>query len=339
MLATEPLLAGKVAFLSQARHYPAPTSAVRVVETHMSWVFLTDAHAWKLKKPLRVDHNDLSSVEARERHCRMEVRLNRRFSDDVYFDPVPLVLQPSGQLSLAGGGAPVDWLVKMRRLPGALMMDEMIRRRTLHPRDIRIAVEMLARFYVMCAPEPIAPPEWRAGLASRVAQNVRELAGYAPHVPPSLVKELGERQLAFLEREAAMLDARVEDGRIVEGHGDLRPEHICLEAQPRIIDCLEFSRPLRIVDAAEELGFLALECERLGAAAARGEILATYARVSGDRADDRLVHFYQGAHACVRARLALAHLRDAEPREPARWPPAAREYLRLAGEHLAQART
>lgn len=333
---TEPAIADKVAFLSQARHYPGPPREVRVVETHMSWVFLTDEHAWKIKKPLRLDHHDLSSVAARERHCRMEVRLNRRFGEGVYFDPVPLALQPSGELRLAGDGVPVEWLVKMRRLPEALMLDTMIRRHTLHARHLRVAVEMLARFYAMCTPEPLNPPEWRACIAARVARSVRELSGFPRDVPASLVEDLGERQLAFLEREAALFDERVEHGRVVEGHGDLRPEHICLAPRPCFIDCLEFSRELRIVDAAEELGFLALECERLGAPCARGEIFGTYGLARGDRPDDRLVHFYQSVHACVRAQLALWHLRDPAPREPARWPVIARDYLRLADEHLAR---
>ncbi|HET7731487.1 MAG TPA: hypothetical protein VFK48_15800 [Usitatibacter sp.] len=330
-------LAAKVAFLSLPRAYPEGAGSVEAIETHMSWVFLTETHAYKLKKPQRVDHHDLHDVAARERHCRMEVRLNRRFGDDVYLGAVPLRVRPGGALALGGEGGTVDWLVWMRRLPRGRMLDEMLRAGRAAPAHVAAFVKPLARFYAAASPEPMGGAELRAHLAARIAGVVRELATFAAHVPVPLVEDLGERQVAFLEAHAEALDARVAAQRIVEGHGDLRPEHICLERPPRFIDCLEFSRELRIVDPAEELGFLALECERLDAPWVRDVAFETYTQVTGDAPDAALVHFYQSCHACVRAKLALRHLLDAVPREPARWPGAAREYLALAAEHLQRA--
>ena len=60
-------LAAKVLFLAQPASYPEPTLRVDTVETHMSWVFLTDRHAWKLKKPVRQSYLDFST-EAARRH-------------------------------------------------------------------------------------------------------------------------------------------------------------------------------------------------------------------------------------------------------------------------------
>lgn len=331
----DPGLAGKVAFLSDVRAYPQPTSSVEAIETHMSWVFLTDTHAWKLKKPQRIDGIDLGSVEARCRHCELELQLNRRFTDDVYLGRVGLRVRADGVLSLLGAGRAIDWLVRMRRLPASLMLDRMIADGSVRPRDVRRLGEDLARFYRACAPEPIEGWRFRAHLAARVGRAVLELRAFARLLPVGVADDLGERQLAFLEREAGLLDARVAAGRVVEGHGDLRPEHVCLESRPRVIDCLEFSRELRIVDAAEELGFLALECERLGAPELGDVIFGTYAAGTGDDPDPRLVHFYQSVHACTRAWLALRHLHDPVPRDPARWPLLASTYLRLAGQHLA----
>lgn len=329
-----PPLADKVAFLSDPRSYPGPPLRVRTVETRMSWVFLTDEHAWKLKKPMHVDGVDLTHVEARARHCREEVRLNRRFTDDVYLGAVALRATPSGALSLAHEGRDVDWLVKMRRLPETLMLDRMIGTGAARPPDVRPVAEQLGRFYAASAPEPLTGAAFRARLAARIAEQVRECCRFPRHLPVALVEDVGERQLAFLEAHAGLLDARVDAGRVVEGHGDLRPEHVCLEVPPRIIDCLDFSRELRVVDAAEELGFLALECERLGAPRMRREIFDAYGSVSGDHPDARLVDFYQAVHASLRARLAIRHLDEAVPRHPEKWPALARDYLRLAAQRL-----
>jgi len=307
---------------------------VEVVETHMSWVFLTPAHAWKLKKPERVDHVDLSSVEARHHHCRLELRLNRRFSHDVYLDVVALTEGAGGRLALGASGTTVDWLLQMRRLPRALMLDQALAGGRARPEDAQAIAEHLGGIYRACPPEPVGAEDYRARLARRIDSSLSELAAVAPRELRREAAEIARAQHAFLSLAAGLFDERVEDGRIVEGHGDLRPEHICLEAPPRVIDCLEFDRALRVTDCAAEIGFLALECERLGAPGWRELLLAAYGAACADSPPDALVHFHQSLHACTRAWLALRHLRAHAVRDPARWEPLARDYLRLAGAHL-----
>lgn len=327
-------LAQKVAFLSSPHAYPEAPRQVEAIETHLSWVFLTDRHAWKLKKPQRLDHHDLSTVAAREHHCRIELRLNRRLAGDVYLDVVPLFAPAPDRLGFTGQGEPVEWLLKMRRLPRELMLDGLLRGHELRRRDLRGLLELLALFYRMSAPEPLTGAHLRARFAARIAENTRELARFRRDLPAGAAPRLAERQLAFMRLQSQLIDERVDAGLVVEGHGDLRPEHICLETEPRIIDCLEFSRELRIVDPAGELAFLALECERLGAEEAASWILPMYSEISGDRVDPRLVHFYQSVHACTRARLAMWHLLDPASDHHGRWPPVARRYLALAASHL-----
>jgi len=331
-----PGLERRIAFLSDPASYPEGVRSVRAIETHMSWVFLTERNAYKLKKPQGLGF-DLDTVEAREAHCRTEVRLNRRLADDVYLGVVALRARPAGSLAMGGEGEAVDWLVWMRRLPGERMLDAMIRAGTALPGDVRAFMEPLARFYECSVPVAVNGPERRAHLAARIAGIVRDLTGHPRHVPRLGVEDIGDAQLGFLESHDEMLDRRVAQGHCVEGHGDLRPEHICLEPAPRIIDCLDFSRELRIVDPAEELGFLSLECERLYAPWVKEAVFDAYTDMTGDRPDSALVHFYQSCHACVRADLALRHLLDPHPHEPRRWPTLARVYLRLATAHLEAA--
>jgi aminoglycoside phosphotransferase family enzyme len=124
-------LSDRVAFLSCPETYPDPPERVEPIETHMAWVFLSEQHAWKLKKPVRTRSLDFSTVEARRRDCLLEVELNQRLAPGVYQGIVPLTVDASGRLHLASGsdgpqGAVVDWLVQMRRLPRALMLDARI---------------------------------------------------------------------------------------------------------------------------------------------------------------------------------------------------------------------
>ena len=129
-------LAAKVDFLSRPDAYdPRPAGVVRR-ETHMSWVFLAGNEVYKLKKPVRFPYLDFSTLARREAACRAELRLNRRLAPDVYLGVLPLV-ERAGKLSIDGEGAPVDWLVKMKRLDERFMLDGILAKRDPDHRPAR----------------------------------------------------------------------------------------------------------------------------------------------------------------------------------------------------------
>jgi aminoglycoside phosphotransferase family enzyme len=295
----------------------------------MSWVFLTDKHAWKLKKPVRNDYLDFSTPEARRLHCSREVRFNRRLAPEVYLGIVPLTANNNGNLQLGGRGRRIDSLVLMRRLPSGRMLDHLIKSRAISERDIDKLASRLATFYKNLAPAPITFRQYRKRLAADLERAGKELAAGAHGLPASVIHELIQSQLAFLERNRGLFDDRVRAGKVIEGHGDLRPEHVCLEEEPVVIDCLEFNRSLRILDAASELSFLALECERLGAPDVGKIIFSKYEEETGDRTPQTLLAFYKVYHACIRAKIALWHLLDERIRDRASWVSKAAEYLTI----------
>lgn len=330
-------LEAKLGLLGRPDAYLEAPSRVEAVETHMSWVFLTDTHAYKLKKPVRYDYLDFSTVEARRLDCEAEVRLNRRLAADVYLGVVPLVLDAAGRLRLGGAGETVDWLVRMRRLPADRMLDHLLRKGAVKQPEIVQLVRRLARFYAALPAEPIAPEAYRQSLAGRIEDNLHELGSLEFGLPRDIPAGLARFQLHFLQHHAELFDRRVQAGRIVEGHGDLRPEHVCLLAEPVVIDCLEFNREFRILDPADELGYLALECERLHAPQVARWLLEGYGEASGDAPPLALLHFYQSCRATLRAKLALWHLRDDGRHPPGKWVATAREYLELAQRHADSA--
>jgi len=326
-------LAEKVRFLSRAASYAERPRGIRAIETHMSWVFLTDKHAYKLKKPVRHTFLDFSTTEARRRNCRAEVRLNNRLAPGVYLGVVPLVLRADRTLSLGGAGRVVDWLVQMRRLRKSDVLQEQIKRHRLRGGALSVAVAALVRFYEASSPISIDPAHYRRRFESEIRGCCHELARPIWRLPADLIGEIAVAQLDFIRRERRLLNDRVRSKRIIEGHGDLRPEHVYLGAEPVITDCLEFDRTLRILDRADELAYLALECEMLGAPEVGRRILATYARRSHDYVPERLLHFYMSIRACMRARLAIWHLKDARVPQPRKWRRRALKYLRLAARH------
>lgn len=331
--------ARKVAFLRTAAAYAEAPSSVEAIETHLSWVFLTEHHAYKLKKPVRSEHLDYSTVARRRHYAEEEVRLNRRLAHDVYLGTVPLVLGELGfePVSAEPVGAPpqrevADWLVLMRRIPRERMLDWQIAQGTVDPSDLARAVAMLARFHQRARAVDWDGATYRKRLASEVRRYRRELDAPRFELVEDSLDEITSAQLAVLRDAPELFDARAAAHRIVDGHGDLRPEHVVLGHEPRIIDCLEFDRELRLLDTASELSFLALECARLGAPELREVILEAAAEVSGDRPPARLIYFYESHHACIRAVVALWHLDDPTIDTRSKWAKKARSYLRLAAE-------
>ena len=325
-----PGIEAKVAFLRRPESYAEKPHRVEVVETHLSWVFLTDRHAYKLKKPVRYDSLDFSTPELRRADCEAEVRLNRRLASDVYLGTVALSLDPDETLALGGGGDPVDWLVHMRRLPADRMLDALIRRGGIAETDVRPAALRLAQFFAGARPVELAAAEYRKRLEEGVRDDRRELCAPEFRLPLDRVVEIADAQLACLARHAELFDRRVGEGRIIEGHGDLRPEHICLIREPAIIDCLEFSRDLRLLDPADELAFLGLECERLGRAEVGRWFLGTYTEVAGDEPPAALLRFHRTYRALRRAKIAAWHLEDPSVPDHDKWCERARCYLELA---------
>ena len=134
-------------------------SRVEVIETHFSWVFLTDSQAYKLKKPVQGVGFDFRSIAARRRNAMAEVRLNRRLAPDVYLGAVPLVLRADGGLSIGGPGRPVDWLVKMIRLEADHMFDRRIARRDWHYAEIEALAHRLATFFATARAARLTAPQ------------------------------------------------------------------------------------------------------------------------------------------------------------------------------------
>ena len=325
-----PGIEATVAFLRQREAYPENPNKVEVIETHLSWVFLTEKYVYKLKKPVHWDNLNFSTPKLRRRNCEEEVRLNRRLAKDVYLGILALTFGSDGKLRLEGGGEPVDWLVHMRRLPVDRMLDELVCRGRVEREDVRPAALRLARFYAAAPPVERTAAEYRQRLEAGVQSDLRELCRPEFELDQGRVRAVAEAQFEFLERESALVDARVHQGRIVEGHGDLRPEHICLVPEPVIIDCLEFSRDLRLLDATDELAYLGLECERLGGAVVGQWFLEAYSETTGDEPPGPLMDFYRNYRALRRAKIAIGHLKDPSVRDLAKWSERARRYLELS---------
>jgi aminoglycoside phosphotransferase family enzyme len=334
--ASSPTIAAKVEFLSRPAAYGvAPNCQVTRRETHMSWVFLVGDKVYKLKKPVRFSYLDFSTRAKREAACRAELSLNRRLAPDVYLAVVALVVTPQG-LAIGGAGCVVDWLVVMRRLDDRFALDELILQRRLDRHQLQGLITTLGRFYRRAKPVAIAPAAHLCEWHKRLLENQRILLDPRFVLPRGLVRRADRAQRRFLDQHSDLLAQRVSKRRVIDGHGDLRPEHVWLNDRVRVIDCLEFNDRLRAIDPFDEIAFLGLECTRLGAEWADHYLRRVMAHMLHDEVPPELFLFYRCYRACLRARLAIAHLFEAHPRTPEKWPSLAWTYLDLAGRDAVE---
>jgi aminoglycoside phosphotransferase family enzyme len=326
--AAEASLVETVAFLSDAA-YPERRGPVARRETHMSWVFFVDGAVYKLKKPVRLPYLDFSTLARREAACRAEFRLNQALARDVYLGVTP-VTRDAGRLQLGGGGRIVDWLVRMRRLDERLTLESRLRVGAVTTSELAALSERLVRFYRTTPRVNRTGAAALAGWRQAVAYNRAVLLNPALGMPSAAVRAVFAAQARFLRNRGRLVAERARRRRILDAHGDLRPEHIWLGPPIRIIDRLEFSPALRAVDPLDEIAFLDLETEFLGRPDVGRRIRQDVTRALGERTAPELYLFYRSARAALRARLAIAHLLEPDPRTPEKWPRQARAYLAIA---------
>jgi aminoglycoside phosphotransferase family enzyme/predicted kinase len=236
----------------------------------------------------------------------MELELNRRFSQDIYLELVTITQGDKG-LTFNGPGQPLAYAVKMRRIPNACLMDQRLLQNTFEAQDKDRLVNHLVSCYRQ-APRPSLDSSafWQRlhGLIEENRSSLYELALHLQQDPAPWLA-LCSQQSLFMQVYRELMEERVEKGHIIEGHGDLRPEHIVLDEQVAMIDGIEFNRDFRILDLADELSFLAMECAVTGHAELGAELRQRVLDQLHDQAPPELLAFYESYRALVRAKVNL----------------------------------
>ena len=228
------------------------------VETHVSSLVFDGDLVHKRKKPVRFPFVDLSTADKRLEMCEREVELNRRFSPDVYLG-VEEIIDDAARV--------VDHAVLMRRMPAERRLATLARQHL----DVSPCLRSVARVMATChagsvRSEMISSVATPAALRDLWERSLRELEAFVPRpLDGSMLARVDALAHRYLDGRSALLAERIARGRIVDGHGDLLADDIfCLDDGPRILDCLEFDDRLRWGDVLLDVGFLAMDLERLG---------------------------------------------------------------------------
>lgn len=297
--------------LTRPEAYPERPAEVSMRQTHISWLFFTEGFVYKVKKPVNFGFLDFTTLEARRFFCEEEVRLNRRLTSGVYLGVVEVKVK-NGQVHLGGSGQVIDYAVHMRRLPEDRMLPTLLAAGDVSPATMHQLAHLLADFHAQAETGPVINQD--GTLATVLANWEENFAQTRPYLDWPLSREaydkVRRRVLTFCRLQAARFEERIADGRIRDGHGDLRAEHICLTEPIAIFDCIEFNHRFRYGDVAADVAFLAMDLEGQGFADLSQAFVSAYVEYSGDRALLSVLDFYKCYRAFVRAKVECFRLDD-----------------------------
>ncbi|MBI4963907.1 MAG: AAA family ATPase [Desulfomonile tiedjei] len=290
--------------LSHPSIYPHNPQSVRVLQTHISVVFIAGDLVYKIKKPVDFGFLDFTTLEKRRFFCRQEVELNSRFSEGIYLGVESIYEGPSG-VNLRGEGDEIEAAVLMRRVPEDQTMLKMLEAERITPEILDQLADRLAYFHSQAA---TGPEISSFGSPEVIYQNLRENfeqteAYVGKTIDAETHKEVSQLAMDFLQTHKDLFRQRIRQGFIRDCHGDLHLDHVVILDEIMLYDCIEFNDRFRYGDTAADLAFLLMDLDFRGFPAFSEQISNRYADSSGDREILRLLPFYKSYRAFVRGKV------------------------------------
>ncbi|HLJ95752.1 MAG TPA: AAA family ATPase [Gemmataceae bacterium] len=312
-------LASLIEQLSDPGAYPSAVSTVEVRHTHISVVFLAGPYAYKIKKPVQLGFLDFGTLERRHHFCEEEVRLNRRLASEVYLGVVPVTMSGK-RLQMDGHGEPVEWAVKMQRLPEEATLEKRLGKGEVGIELIRILARKIAAFHAQAdTDEAIAARGRFEVVAGNAWENFEQAAA---QVGSTLSRTVYDRLRSLTEQaladRQALIEKRARSGVIRDTHGDLHLDHVYLLRERSslgdlvIIDCIEFNTRFRFADPIADMAFLVMDLTFHGRRDLAAAFAEEYFGTSHDEEGRSLLPFYTSYRAAVRGKVEGFELAEKE---------------------------
>jgi len=292
--------------------YPVTTRTVELIQTHISWLFLTDTHVFKLKKPVNFGFLDFSTLDLRRFYCFEELRLNRRLCPDMYEQVIALRETDAGA-AFAGDGKVIEYAVVMKRLPADRMLDRLIDGGGITAEEIRTVALEISRFH---SNAPTSPRISEFGALEQIEYNWREnfeqAAAFRTSTLPTAVASTIRASIeTFLGSHRSLFAERIANGYIRECDGDIHLGNICLlNGTVYIFDCIEFNERFRCSDTAADIAFLLMDLDYHRRPDLADAALSAYITASGDTDCAKLITFYKVYRAFVRGKVESLQFHD-----------------------------
>jgi aminoglycoside phosphotransferase family enzyme/predicted kinase len=305
---------------------------VRLIQTHISWVFIASPFVFKVKKPVNLGFLDFSTLEKRHHFCQRELELNRRLCPDTYLGVIP-IYKSGANFSFAAEGEIAEYSLKMQELPHGWFLRELLAKGLAGETGINRAIACLHRFYESQTPSPKIE-QW--GEAKNLKISTDENFAQTEHFTGKTISLLALETIRhftnnFYAAKQRLFRERIQQHRIRDCHGDLHLDHVHITPEATtIFDCIEFNDRFRFIDIANDLAFLAMDFDFEGKHELGNLFLRNAARAFRDPVMLKLANFYKCYRAFVRGKVESIQAISQQPAQSKEHTKRAARYFRLA---------
>jgi len=312
--------------------YDEEPGSIELVQTHISFVFLTKNFVYKVKKAVDFGFLDFTTLEKRRFFCGKELELNRRLCGDMYLEVVPI--NKAQTVKMKGEGETVEYAVKMKRLPQEKMLKKLLEEDKVDSKLIDKIAKTIAEFHSKAETNSRIN---QFGSLTIIKVNWREnFEQTEEYIGKTLLSEefklISGKVEEFMKQNVPLFEKRTADGRIRDCHGDIHSNNIFVTDRIYIFDAIEFNDRIRYSDVTADVAFLAMDLDFRGRTDLSNFFVEKYVEYSGDQELMRLLPFYECYRAYVRGKVVSFELKDPNVRskEKGAARKEARAYFKLA---------
>lgn len=290
--------------------YEEETNEIKFLQTHISFVFLTENYAYKVKKAVNLGFLDFTTLEKRQFFCQRELELNRRLCKGMYVEIVPI--NESKVIKIKGEGETIEYAVKMRRIPQERMMSQLLEENKVDETGIDRIAEIIADFHSKTETNKEIRGYGSLDVIRRNwDENFQQTMEYVGKTISTAEYELVQRHVnSFVEQNVPLFEQRVMEGWIRDCHGDMHSGNIFIADKIYIFDAIEFNSRFRYSDVASDVAFLAMDLDFKTRINLSEFFVEKYIRYSGDRELRKVLPFYKCYRAYVRGKVTSFKLKD-----------------------------
>ncbi|MGD0822072.1 MAG: phosphotransferase [Desulfomonilia bacterium] len=329
-----------IEFLQDPGAYPEKPEKISLIQTHISWVFIGDENVYKLKKPVDFGFLDFTTLDKRKFYTEEELRLNKRFSPDVYLAVVP-ISGAGSTFTIGDSSNIVEYALKMQRISEDHMLYRLLAQGKAGEEELRRVGAHLAQVYgTIPSDEKSRPFGSLEVIAHNIVENFDQTEKYiGGPIAQKAYDSIKTWSMDFLKNKTSVFHDRVAQGRIKECHGDLHLQHICVDGPHiSVFDCIEFNERFRYGDVASDVAFLSMDLDYNGFPRLGNAFVEAYIKESNDKGLREVLKFYKVYRAYVRAKVTSFMLDDAglDAATKATALHTARKYYDLAHEYISR---
>ena len=319
--------------------FPEVSAERELIETHISWVFICHQFVYKIKKPIKYSFLDFSTLEKRKKYCKREVELNKRLTDAIYLDVVP-INRLNDHYKIGGNeGTVIDYAVRMLKMDRTKQMDQLLVQNKVTKSDIQNLAKKIAVFHgstVIIYPKDVLD----------IQEKFNDLEGEKEYLAAqsngsmyaTIIGSAIKASDDFLKRNKDLLAGRLRAGFFRDCHGDLHSRNIFLLPSPQPFDCIEFNDDYRQIDVLNEVAFLCMDLDAFGKKDLSELFLEYYNQFFPSMKSSKEHHlfvFYKAYRANVRAKVNSLRARSAvNEQERTKALSEVDKYLRLMESYL-----